>query len=105
MSFMRLVSLCLISVSFAAGCCSSSSSCFWNRMTGRNRSAPAPAEVVASEGPVLDDCNGPIPPMAPPGLMPPVAPPGVSEGAESQSMAAPRRLFPRPRAQDMPYSP
>ncbi|HEV3237925.1 MAG TPA: hypothetical protein VGZ25_13115, partial [Gemmataceae bacterium] len=64
-----------------------------------------PADVVVSDGPVLDYCAGPMPPLAPPGLMPPVAPPGVAEGTDTQSMSAPRRLFPRPRAQDMPYSP
>jgi hypothetical protein len=77
---------------------------------------------MVSDGPVLDDCaegmpppvEGMPPPLGAPGyiapgavpdLMPPAGPPGVMESGGSQYLSPPRRLVPRPRAQEMPYTP
>jgi len=70
---------------------------------------------MVSDGPVLDDCaEGMPPPLGAPGyiapgtvpdLMPPAGPPGVMDSSGSQYLSPPRRLVPRPRAQEMPYTP
>jgi len=106
MSCIRMASIGLVALGFLAGCCSSDRP-LWNRMRPM-RSTPCP-EAPCADGPVLEGCAEPEPPMMPPTYIPPqpapLPPAGVMEEGGSESVVQPRRLIPRPRAQDMPYTP
>ncbi|MFL5241673.1 MAG: hypothetical protein ACJ8FY_06165 [Gemmataceae bacterium] len=121
MTCTRLAFVGLMTLGFAGGCCSSSERCsVWSRMTRpfQRGSSEASMASMGSEGPVLEDCADGMDGMAPPtagpemiapgaipDLMPPAGPPGVMDSSGSQYSSPPRRLVPRPRAQEMPYSP